>query len=314
MKRLVVALGGNALLRRGEAGSVANQRRNLAGAAHSLAALAGRDGQGLVITHGNGPQVGFLALQSELAAAVVPPVPLDVLGAESQGQIGYLLVATLRAALRERGDQRDLAAVFTQVLVDRDDPAFGAPSKFVGPVYSQTEARELAAARGWTVKADGAHWRRVVPSPDPLSIVEAPAIRLLVEAGILVVASGGGGVPVAAALDGGAALEGLEAVIDKDLAAEVLARAVGADGLLLLTDVDGVQEDFGGDSAFRIARLSLTDAEAGLAANRWPAGSMGPKVKACARFLHAGGQFAAIGALESAAETLAGLAGTIFER
>jgi carbamate kinase len=333
VKRLVVALGGNALLRRGEPGSMANQRRNLSVAAKALADLVMLDGLDLVITHGNGPQVGYLALQSELAAHTVPPVPLDVLGAESQGQIGYLLTAALRAAmdnaeatlgdrgtlpgrikatLRSRG-VRDVAAVVTSVLVERTDPAFADPSKFIGPVYAEAEARSLAAERGWTVKRDGTAWRRVVPSPMPISIVEAPAIWILVKAGVLVVASGGGGVPVAAATDGSGMLEGLEAVIDKDLAAAVLAEAVGADGLLLLTDVDAVYEDFGGNVPRRIARLSLAEAEAGLAAGAWPAGSMGPKILALTKFLRSGGdpKFAAIGSLDAAADIVAGRAGTI---
>ena len=307
MGRLVVALGGNALLRRGEPGSMTIQRHNLVGAAEALAAVAARDG-GLVVTHGNGPQVGFLAIEAEIAAAVVPAPPLDVLGAESQGQIGYLLAQALLPALRARGDGRDVAVVLTQTVVDRDDPAFSHPTKFVGPTYDEAVARGLAAERGWSIARDGERWRRVVPSPRPLALVEARAIHRLVETGTLVVAAGGGGVPVAAAEDG--RLEGLEAVVDKDLAAVVLARAVEADGLLLLTDVDGVHDGFGGPGSVRIPRLSLEAAEAGLSEGRWPAGSMGPKVEACAAFIRGGGGFAAIGALELAVDVLEGRSGT----
>ena len=307
MSRLVVALGGNALLRRGEPGSMAIQRHNLVGAAEALAAVAARDG-GLVVTHGNGPQVGFLAIEAEIAAAVVPAPPLDVLGAESQGQIGYLLAQALLPALRARGDGRDVAVVLTQTVVDRDDPAFSRPTKFVGPTYDEPVARQLATDRGWSIARDGERWRRVVPSPRPLALVEARAIHRLVETGTLVVAAGGGGVPVAADPDG--RLEGLEAVVDKDLAAVVLARAVGADGLLLLTDVDGVHDGFGGPGSTRIPRISLDDAERGLAEGRWPAGSMGPKVEACVAFVRDGGSFAAIGALELAVDVLEGRSGT----
>lgn len=310
MSRLVVALGGNALLRRGEPGSMAVQRHNLVGAAEALAAVAVRDGE-LVVTHGNGPQVGFLSIEAEVAADVVPVPPLDVLGAESQGQIGYLLAQALLPALRARGDGRDVAVVLTQTVVDRDDPAFAHPTKPVGPTYDEAAARRLAAERGWSIAPDGDRWRRVVPSPRPVRLIEAEPIRRLVETGCLVVAAGGGGVPVADL--GGGRLEGLEAVVDKDLAAVVLARAVEADGLLLLTDVDAVYRGFGSPGAERVARLSLAEAEAGLAEGRWPAGSMGPKVEACTSFIRAGGRFAAIGALERATDILDGRSGTRIE-
>lgn len=306
MSRLVVALGGNALIRRGQPGSTEVQRRNLEEAAHALHALIA-DGHELVITHGNGPQVGFLALEAELAADVVPAPPLDVIGAESQGQIGYLLEQALRGELARAGDPRDVVTVLTQTVVAADDPAFGRPTKPVGPVYDEATARRLAGERGWRVAPDGSGWRRVVPSPDPVRILEAAAIRGLVERGTLVVASGGGGVPVVEGADG---LRGVEAVIDKDLAAVVLARAVGADGLLLLTDVDGVQRDWGTPDARPLPVLPAPEARALLAAGALGAGSMAPKVEACLRFLATGGTCAAIGSLPAAAETLAGRAGT----
>ncbi|MCU0477820.1 MAG: carbamate kinase [Chloroflexi bacterium] len=310
MTRIAVALGGNALIRRGQPGSTEVQRHNLETAARALVDLAERSGAEIVLTHGNGPQVGFLAISAEMAADVVPAPPLDVLGAESQGQIGYLMTQALHAAFLERGITREIAVIVSQVVVRTDDPAFAHPTKPVGPVYDEAVARAHAAERGWSIAPDGEHWRRVVPSPLPLRIVEAPSIRTLVEAGVLVIASGGGGIPVAELADG--TYEGREAVIDKDLAAVVLARSVGADGLLLLTDVDAVYRDFGTDRAEAIRRMSPDEALAGLEAKAWPAGSMGPKIRACADFVRSGGRFAAIGRLEDAAALAWGRAGTRF--
>jgi carbamate kinase len=308
--RLAIALGGNALIRRGEPGSTEVQRRNLVAAARGLVTLAEGSRAEIVLTHGNGPQVGFLAIEAEMAAAVVPAPPLDVLGAESQGQIGYLLANALHDAFLERNRQRRIAVVVTRTVVPADDPAFANPTKPVGPVYDEKTAKEQAASRGWSVAQDGKSWRRVVPSPPPVRIVEAEAIRTLVEAGVLVVASGGGGVPVVERPDG--RLEGVEAVIDKDLAAVVLARSVGADGLLLLSDVDAVYRRWGTPRQEPILRLSVDEAMEGLAAGAWPAGSMAPKVRACAEFVRGGGRFAAIGALENAVAIVKGASGTWF--
>ncbi len=309
MTRVVVALGGNALIRRGEPGSTAVQRRNLELAVAQLAELA-LAGHEVVVTHGNGPQVGFLALEAELAADVVPVPPLDVLGAESQGQIGYLLESALREALRVRGVAREVAVILSQTVVAADDPAFGRPSKPVGPVYDAETAARLARERGWTVAPDGPAWRRVVPSPRPIRIVEAAAIRRLVEAGLLVVAGGGGGVPVVEAPDG--RLTGVEGVVDKDLDAVVLAEAVAADALLLLTDVPAVIRGFGTPRAAPISRLTVGAARRLLESGRFAPGSMGPKVEAAAAFVAgaAGSRFAAIGALEQAVDVLAGRSGT----
>jgi carbamate kinase len=308
MTRIAVALGGNALIRRGEPGSTEGQRHNLETAARALVDLAERSGAEIVLTHGNGPQVGFLAIEAEMAAEVVPAPPLDVLGAESQGQIGYLMSQALHAAFLERGITREIAVIVSQVVVQSDDPAFAHPTKPVGPVYDEASARAHAEARGWSIAPDGEHWRRVVPSPRPLRLVEASSVRSLVEAGVLVVASGGGGIPVAELADG--RYEGREAVIDKDLAAVVLARAVGADGLILLTDVDAVYRAWGTPEAEAIRLMSVGQAFDSLAANAWPAGSMGPKVRACAEFVRGGGSFAAIGRLEDAAALAWGQAGT----
>jgi carbamate kinase len=310
MTRIAVALGGNALIQRGEPGSTEVQRHNLEIAARALVDLAERSGAEIVLTHGNGPQVGFLAIAAEMAAEVVPEPPLDVLGAESQGQIGYLMSQALHAAFLERGIRREIAVIVSQVVVQSDDPAFASPTKPVGPVYDEATARHHAATRGWSIAPDGKHWRRVVASPKPLRLVEASSVRSLVEAGILVVASGGGGIPVAELPDG--RYEGREAVIDKDLAAVVLARAIGADGLLLLTDVDAVYRGWGAAEPEAIRRMSVDEAFEGLAGNAWPAGSMGPKVRACAEFVRGGGRFAAIGRLEDAAALAWGRAGTRF--
>jgi carbamate kinase len=286
------------------------QRRNLVAAARGIVTLAEGSKAEIVITHGNGPQVGFLAIGAEMAASVVPAPPLDVLGAETQGQIGYLLANALNDAFLERGKRREIAVVVTRTVVPADDPAFANPTKPVGPIYDEETAREHARTRGWSIAPDGKSWRRVVPSPPPIRIVEASAIRTLVEAGVLVVASGGGGVPVVEQADG--RYEGVEAVIDKDLAAVVLARSVEADGLLLLSDVDAVYRRWGTPRQEAILRLSVDEAMAGLAAGAWPAGSMAPKVRACAQFVQGGGRFAAIGALENAVAIVKGSSGTWF--
>jgi carbamate kinase len=296
---VVAALGGNALLRRGEPMTAETQRANVRRAAAALAEVA-EAGHRLVVTHGNGPQIGLLALQG---AAYRPeePWPLDVLGAETEGMIGYLVEQELENAL---GGEAMVATLLTQVEVDPKDPAFAEPTKFVGPVYGEEEARELAEARGWHIARDGAHWRRVVPSPEPLTVPDARVIRFLVERGVIVVCAGGGGIPVARRADG--ALVGVEAVIDKDRASARLAAELGADALLMLTDVEAVYRGWGTDAAEPIGRLAPAEARA----LDLPAGSMGPKVEAAARFVEGGGRLAGIGALADARRILAGEAGT----
>jgi carbamate kinase len=296
--RLVIALGGNALLQRGEQPDAEPQRRNVRRAAESLAPLAAE--HDLVVTHGNGPQVGVLALESAADPLLSRPYPLDPLGAETQGLIGYWLVQELGNAL----PGRSVAAVLTQTLVDGADPAFSRPTKFVGPTYDEPTARRLAAERQWAVGPDGAAWRRVVASPEPLRVVETEVVRLLVEAGIVVVCAGGGGIPVVETSPGHR--EGVEAVIDKDLTSALLAEALGADGLLLLTDVVAVETDFGRPASVQLRRT--TPAE--LRTHRFPAGSMGPKVEAACRFVEHTGGFAAIGALTDGAAILRGETGT----
>ncbi len=297
---VVVALGGNALLRRGEPLDAASQQRAARGAAQVIASIASRCR--LIVTHGNGPQVGLLALWTEAYSQAdgAEPYPLDVLGAESSGQIGYVIELELDNAIEDRAT----VAIITRTLVDADDPAFAHPTKFIGPVYDGETAHRLAAERGWVVKADGHHWRRVVPSPEPRAIVQIEAIRGLVEAGFTVVCTGGGGVPVEIDADG--RYHGVEAVIDKDLASSLLASDMGADILILATDVDGAYAGWGTPEKRRVVRARPS----GLRSLPFPAGSMGPKVEAVARFVERTGGRAAIGRLEQIAGLLEGAAGT----
>jgi carbamate kinase len=295
--RAVVALGGNALARRGGPLDTASQRARVRLAAAAVAELA-REHE-LVLTHGNGPQIGLLALQAE-SCSEVPAPPLDVLGAQSEGLIGYLIDQELSALL----PGREVVALLTQVEVDPADPAFASPSKPIGPSYPEARARALAAQRGWALVRDGSSFRRAIASPEPRRIRELRAIRLLLEAGVIVVCAGGGGIPVAVAPDGG--LRGVEAVIDKDLASALLASALGAEALLLLTDVPAVFEDWPEPARRPLRRVAPSE----LRRLRFEPGSMAPKVEAACRFVEAGGGFAAIGALEDAARLLAGEAGT----
>jgi carbamate kinase len=296
--RIVVALGGNALLHRGEKPDAEPQRLNVLHAAAALASVA-REHE-VIVTHGNGPQVGVLALESAADPLLSRPFPLDPLGAETQGLIGYWLTQSLHNVLPER----QVVALLTQCVVDPDDAAFGHPTKFVGPTYTEAEARAVADEREWSVALDGVGWRRVVASPEPQEVVEAGVIRRLVDSGVLVVCAGGGGIPVVRHADG--SLDGIEAVIDKDLTAALLAQTLGADALLLLTDVTAVETDFGhpGSRPIRTARA------AELRSYGFAAGSMGPKVEAACRFAERTGGVAAIGSLADAAGVLTGSAGT----
>jgi carbamate kinase len=294
--KLVMALGGNALLRPGDPPEAAVQRRNLRSAAATLAELAQR--HDTVLTHGNGPQIGWLALQAEASSGA--PDPLDVLAAETEAQIGYLIEQELAPFL----PGREIATLVTQVEVDRRDPAFGAPTKPIGPRYDAAGASALAAQRGWTFARVDGGFRRVVASPEPLRIRELGAIRRLVEAGVVVICAGGGGIPVEVDAEG--TLRGVEAVIDKDRTSALLALELGADALLLLTDVPAIYEDWPGPARRPIRSISA----AALRALALPAGSMGPKAEAACRFAERTGKLAAIGALADAARVLAGEAGT----
>jgi carbamate kinase len=297
--RIVIALGGNALLERGDRPDSDIQERNTAIAVAALAPLA-HDHE-VIVTHGNGPQVGVLAIESASDRSLSHPFPLDTLGAETQGLIGYWLAQELQNRLPERL----VSALVTQTVVDPADPAFELPTKFVGTVYGATEADALARDRGWNVAADGDRWRRVVASPTPIRIVETDVIRLLVDAGVVVVCAGGGGIPVVVGADGN--LQGIEAVIDKDLTAALLAEEMGADALIILTDVDGVFRDHGTPDAEMIRSTTPT----ALRAMPFPTGSMGPKVDAVCRFVERTRGFAAIGSLPDAAAVLTGERGTL---
>ena len=299
--RIVVALGGNALLRRGERPTAAVQRRNVRTAAEALAPVA-NDHQ-LVITHGNGPQVGLLALQAA-AYEEGRPYPLDVLGAESEGMIGYMIEQELGNLLPF---ERPFATILTMVEVDGDDPAFQNPTKPIGPLYAEDEARALASDMGWVVARDGDGWRRVVPSPLPKRVFEIRPVRWLLEHNVIVICSGGGGIPTA--YDDQRKLHGVEAVIDKDRASALLAEEVGADCLILATDIDAVYSDWGTPDERPIRHRSPAD----FRNQHFPVGSMGPKVEAACTFVENTGGRAMIGALEDIARMLAGEAGTVIE-
>ncbi|MDQ3210821.1 MAG: carbamate kinase [Actinomycetota bacterium] len=307
MERVVVALGGNALLRRGAEDTFEEMYRSCRQAAERIADIAA-DGWQVVVTHGNGPQVGRILLQQEAAMGAVHPMPLDVCGAQSQGQIGYLLQVTIGDVFFERGMERPVATVLTLTRVRPDDPAFANPTKFVGPYYEQAEARQLEADRGYTMKADPhGGWRRVVPSPTPYSIVETPLIARLVADDVIVIAAGGGGVPV---IEDGPRLIGKEGVVDKDLASAILAKEVGASTLLILTDVKKVQRGYGSFYPEDIDRMTVGEARAMLSRGEFGAGSMGPKIEAATGFVRGGGARAVIADLDDATDALRGAAGT----
>ncbi|MGO8824392.1 MAG: carbamate kinase [Acidimicrobiales bacterium] len=295
--RVVVALGGNAMLERGERPDAELQQRHVAEAVAALVPLA-RDHE-LVITHGNGPQVGVLAIESAGDTALSSPYPFDVLGAETQGMIGYWLLQAFENAL----PGRRVASIVCQTVVDADDPAFANPTKFVGPAFSKDQAQQLASTRSWEVRQDGKWWRRVVASPEPVELVELAVITDLLNDGVMVICSGGGGIPVVRHLG---VVYGIEAVIDKDRTAALLARSIHANALLILTDVEAVEAGYGTPEAAPIRRATVAE----LRAVSFPAGSMGPKVEAACRFVEATGGIAAIGDLADAASILEGRAGT----
>ncbi len=299
--RVVVAVGGNALLERGEVPLAEIQAKHVEAAVAALAPLA-QDHQ-MVVTHGNGPQVGLLANESATDPALPHPYPLDVLGAQTQGMIGYFLLQAFMNAL----PGRRVVSLIGQTEVASDDPAFEHPTKFVGPQYSADDGHRIAALRGWQLRLDGTSWRRVVASPEPLAIVELPTIRALVGSDAIVICAGGGGIPVIRGDDG--LLRGAEAVIDKDLTAALLARDLVADALLILTDVANVELGFGTTTARPIGR---TTAET-MRSEAFPPGSMGPKVEAACRFVEATGKPAMIGSLDEAGDLLRGTRGTIIE-
>lgn len=299
--RLVVALGGNALLERSERPDADIQEHHVLAAVEALSPAA-RD-HDLVVTHGNGPQVGMLATESEKDPALGHPFPFDVLGAQTQGMIGYWLLQAFENALPGRG----VAAILTQTVVAASDPAFGDPHKFVGPLYDEDTAKRLATERGWDVRPDEGGWRRVVPSPEPRDVVELGEIEGLLRAGSIVVCAGGGGIPVVR--DASGRLRGVEAVVDKDLTAALLAERLGAAALVILTDVAAVEVDHGTPQARPLGRTTVGE----LRSLSFPAGSMGPKVEAACRFVERTGRSAHIGRLTDVELMLGTRAGTVVE-
>ncbi|WP_045484379.1 carbamate kinase [Vibrio owensii] len=293
---IVVAVGGNALLQRGEVMSCENQQKSIAQTASSLAELS--KNYRLVIVHGNGPQVGLLSLQNN-AYKDCPPYPFDVLGAETQGMIGYLIQQGLNAAIEDRYT----TTILTRIVVDENDPAVADPSKFIGPVYTEEQAKQLAEANHWVVKPDGSHWRRVVPSPKPQEILEIKAIKDLLEKEHLIICGGGGGAPV---IEKDGAYVGFEAVIDKDMTAALIAEQIGAEHLLILTDGTHVCLNWGTPQEQKLENVTIEQ----MRQYSFPAGSMGPKVDACCQFVEKTGQSGHIGDLSFALEIIEGKSGT----
>ncbi len=312
-KRIMIALGGNAIKQPDELGTTEEQMKNVATACGQIAEIS-RQGFEIIITHGNGPQVGNLAIQQEQAQELVPAQPLVILGSMTQGQIGYMMQQSLRNLMGE--ESIEVVTVVTQVLVDRDDPDFTDPHKPVGPFYKEEEAIQLKIEKGWTIRKvrpnGDRQWRRVVPSPVPLKIVEGKAVRKMVDAGMIVIASGGGGIPVILNEEG--KLEGVDAVIDKDRAGEILAEDVGAGIFLILTDVDSVKLDYGKPTEKPIQRMTVEKARTYAREGHFLPGSMGPKVEACITFIEHGGERAIITSLAKAVNALEGKAGTTITR
>jgi carbamate kinase len=312
-KHIVIALGGNAILKAHQKGILEEQLENIRVTSEQILEMIA-EGHNIIITHGNGPQVGNLLIQQEGTHSKVPAMPMDVCGAMSQGQIGYMLEQVLHNLLQARGINRDVLTVITQVMVDSDDPAFENPTKPVGPFYDAEAKERYEREKDYIIKEvkPGNHrpFRRVVPSPNPLRILEAKALKRLVDAGIIIIASGGGGIPVA--MDPKGDYHGVEAVIDKDLAGEKLAEAVIADLLLILTDVEKVFLDFGTPKQRALDLVRLEEAKAFQKEGHFSPGSMGPKVEACLRFLEFGGERAIITSIDKASSALEGKTGTHF--
>lgn len=309
-KRLVIALGGNAIIPVGQEGTYEQQMAITRETMDQVAQLAGA-GHQVVMTHGNGPVVGNIVLRNDAGMAIhgIPPMPMYVCGADSQGGLGFMLVQALQNALHQRGLRIPVAAVVTQVLVDRDDKAFAQPTKPIGPFYDELGAQRLRAENGWTLVMDaGRGYRRVVPSPQPIEVIEWEAIKTLLEAGVLTIAAGGGGVPVTRDQDG--TLAGCDAVIDKDRASDLLGRLVGADVLVIVTQVDRVYARFGQDDQEALAILPVSRAQSMLTAGEFPVGSMGPKIEAAISFLAAGGREVIITSPDHLLGAVAGEQGT----
>ncbi|MGD0817980.1 MAG: carbamate kinase [Methanomassiliicoccales archaeon] len=306
-KTVLVALGGNAILKYREEGTAEEQMMNVRASCRTLARLIKEDYH-IAITHGNGPQVGDILLRNEMAKEVLPPMPLDFCGAESQGMIGYMLQQCLMNELRSLNAEKPVMTILTQTLVAKDDEAFCRPSKPIGPFYSADEAARLREQKGWNVaEVPGRGFRRVVPSPRPISIVEGRSIKDLFENGYVVIACGGGGIPV---IDLDGEIVGVEAVVDKDHSAAVLANLIGACSMLILTDVDAVYLDYGDPGQRAIPAMTVSQASKWMFQGQFQEGSMRPKVESAIEFVKNGGKRAVITSMEKVADALAGKAGT----
>lgn len=303
----VIALGGNAIIRKQDRGTIEEQIRNVTDSCDPIIDLIER-GFRVVLTHGNGPQVGNSLLKSESAAQIVPPYPLDVCGAETQGLLGYIIQQSFRNRLKERAIDKEIATIVTQVIVDKRDPAFNNPTKPIGPFYTKERAEELSKTTGAAVIEDsGRGYRKVVPSPKPKTIIERQTIKALLDNDIIVVAVGGGGIPI---LEENNKLIGVEAVIDKDYASGVLARELGADYFIILTSVEKVSIDFGKPNQKDLSVISVSDAKSYLASGQFPPGSMGPKIEAAVGFIESGGESAIITSIDKLDDALKGKTGT----
>ena len=307
-RTIVVALGGNAITREFEEGNIyqqfANTRRSLVGVVEMVA-----EGYDVVLTHGNGPQVGNAMIRTEESRHLVPPIPLGVLVADTEGGMGYMIEQSLLNMLHRMGVRKKVVTLLTQVIVDRNDPSILNPTKFVGPFFKEKDIKRIRRERGWVLKKDSKRgWRRVVPSPLPLEIVERDTIRELVGMGVVVVACGGGGIPVY--LEDDETYEGVDGVIDKDRASAVLAQDVGARELHILTGVDKVALHFGTENQEDLDRMTLWEAKQHMAEGEFPAGSMGPKIEAAIQFLEDGGEEVLISSIEKASMARQGKTGT----
>ncbi len=307
----MVALGGNAITLPGVEDTIANQFANTRKSLDGVIELV-RDGYNLVVSHGNGPQVGNALLRIELARGKAPVLPLGVCVADTEGGMGYMIEQSLQNRLRQEGIDRPVVTIITQMLVEPDDPAIADPSKFIGQFHSEDEAKLFTETRGWRLKQDvDRGWRRVVPSPTPLRAIEAETIKTLVHSGTIVIAAGGGGIPVYYDEEG--KLEGIDAVIDKDLASAVLAKEIGAETLAILTSVNNVSTDFGTPGEKAIEGVTVSEMKRLYEDGHFPAGSMGPKVRAAIAFMENGGGMVTITSFEKVCKALRGEAGTRIE-
>ncbi|MGQ4892707.1 MAG: carbamate kinase [Candidatus Njordarchaeia archaeon] len=311
MERIVIALGGNALLQKGEKGTYEEQFKNARKTAERIADLV-ELGYDIVLTHGNGPQVGALLVQNDAAKDEIPPMPMDVLNAETQGLIGYMIQNSLKNVLLERGIDKKVATIVTQVVVREDDPAFQNPTKYVGPYYTEEEAKKLMREKGWVIKPDPrGGWRRVVPSPVPIDIVEKDVILAMLKESIIPITVGGGGIPV---VKRGDKFYGVEAVIDKDLASSLVAKLVNADMFIILTDVENVMLNYGKPDQVPLRKVKVSELEKYYNDGHFPPGSMGPKVKAMLNYMNDGGKIGIIAHLNKLLEAVELKSGTIITR